>query len=280
MRKLVISFSVYGDNDLYYSGAIANAVAIRQFFPGWVARFYVDNIVAAKIRGQLENLGSEVIQMCRKKYPPMFWRFLAAGDQDIDTVIVRDVDALLCPRDWKTVRQWLNSSKKFHIIRDQPNHRSLIMCGLWGCKGGILKDIHSLINDYKRLNSVYEFGDDQRFLSIAIYPIISNSLYVSTDFIAYGDEIVHPIKLPLPQNRWLGFPATRIEMQKIRIKLLKTQTTPDSSQLQRFDFKDCPFTIPKKKKKRFRKLRSLINSNPLLKKLKLKISHLIFRKHL
>ena len=122
MRKLVISFSVYGDNDLYYSGAIANAVAIRQFFPGWVARFYVDNIVAAKIRGQLENLGSEVIQMCKKKYPPMFWRFLAAGDQDIEAVIVRDVDALLCPRDWETVSQWLDSSKNFHIIRDQPNH--------------------------------------------------------------------------------------------------------------------------------------------------------------
>ena len=75
MRKLVISFSVYGDNDLYYSGAIANAVAIRQFFPGWVARFYVDNIVAAKIRGQLENLGSEVIQMCRKNIPLCFGDF-------------------------------------------------------------------------------------------------------------------------------------------------------------------------------------------------------------
>lgn len=248
MRKLVISFSVYGDNDVYCSGAIANAVAIRQFFPGWVARFYVDDIVASKIRIQLENLGSEVIQMCKKKDPfPMFWRFLAAGDQDIEAIIVRDVDALLCPRDRKTVRQWLDSSKKFHIIRDQPNHRSLIMGGLWGCRGGVLKDIYSLINNYKRLHSVKEFNDDQRFLSNVIYPIISNSLYVSTDFIAYGDEEVHPIKLPHPQKRWLGFPATRLEKQKIRIKLLDSQISSDSPQFQRLEFKDCPY-IKKKKK--------------------------------
>ena len=34
----------------------------------------------------------------------------------------------------EAVEEWLNSNKKFHIMRDHPDHGTEILGGTWGCK--------------------------------------------------------------------------------------------------------------------------------------------------
>jgi len=130
MSKLVVSFSVYGDDRVYSSGAIANAIAVKQFFPGWIARFYVEDLLAKDLGNRLQELGTEVIEMQRKgNVDGMFWRFLTAGEPDIEAVIVRDVDALLCPRNRFVVDEWLLSHKAFISLETTPATSPLSSAG-------------------------------------------------------------------------------------------------------------------------------------------------------
>ena len=62
----------------------------------------------------------------------MIWRFLVLGDPLVDVFVVRDLDSLILPREVHAVRDWLKSSKTFHIMRDSPMHNSCIMGGMWG----------------------------------------------------------------------------------------------------------------------------------------------------
>ena len=133
--KRIISFSVYGHESHYSLGAIANAVAAKQFFPEWTARFYLDQNLVAPLGCQLESLGSECVLMDSSDgHSGTFWRFLPASDPSVDVVIVRDVDALLCPRNKCVVDEWIDSGKGFHIIRDHPHHQHPILGGALGCK--------------------------------------------------------------------------------------------------------------------------------------------------
>ena len=219
MGKRVVSFSVYGDDFVYSSGAIANAIAVRQFFPGWMARFYIEDILADSLRSRLEELGAEVVVMKRKgAVDGTFWRFLAAGEIGLDAVIVRDVDALLCPRNRFVVDEWLLSKKDFHIIRDHPHHRSLVLAGLWGARGGLLRDIAPLISEFQGATADDEWGADQRFLARYVYPLVAKNSFIHSDFIAFGDEVVHPIIARRFNSMWLGFPPARGETTEVRLR--------------------------------------------------------------
>lgn len=238
--KRLISFSVYGPDEVYQSGAIANAVAARQFFPGWTARFYVEDKLYGKLARRLEPLGAEVVKMRRKSaFDGTFWRFLAMDDPDVDAVIGRDVDALLCPRNKVVVDEWMASNQGFHIIRDHPHHRSLILAGLWGARRGVLPPMSSLINEWlRRGGSNTNYGDDQRFLSRLVYPLVSNQAYIHADFVAFGEEEVHPIHAPRPHGHWLGYPPVRGELSQSRLDDFQRLS---QSGLQRLNFDQCPY---------------------------------------
>lgn len=205
--KRIISFSVYGTDPVYAGGAIANAVATRQFFPGWTPRFYVADTLEGPLTHSLSALGGEVVvKTPRSAHDGMFWRFLPAGDPDVDAVIVRDVDALLCPRNRAVVDIWLASGLPFHIIRDHPLHRSLILGGLWGARGGVVSDMPALIDGWAESSA---YGDDIRFLEQVVYPLVVNRALIHSDFVAYAGESVVAIPVPRQDDRWLGFPPSR-----------------------------------------------------------------------
>jgi hypothetical protein len=222
MGKRIVSFSVYGDDFVYSSGAIANAIAVRQFFPGWIARFYIEDILVDSLRGRLEELGAEVVVMKRKgAVDGTFWRFLPAGEIGLDAVIVRDVDALLCPRNQFVVDEWLLSKKDFHIIRDHPSQRSLILGGLWGARGGVLRHIASLISKFQDASVDDVWGADQRFLARCVYPLVAENSFIHSDFIAFGDEVVHPIVARRLNSMWLGFPPARGKTTEARLRAFR-----------------------------------------------------------
>ena len=109
----------------------------------------------------------------------MFWRFLAASDPEVEVLIVRDCDSRLWFREKEAVNEWLVSGKGFHIMRDNHQHNTPILGGMWGARGGVLPAMRQLIEDYSK-------GDfwqvDQNFLKDVVYPIVKDDALIHDEF--------------------------------------------------------------------------------------------------
>ena len=101
---------------------------------------------------------------------------------------------------------WLKSDAAFHIIRDHPLHRSLILGRLWGARGGVVREMPALID---RWSQSTDYGDDRRFLEQVIYRFVAGKALIHADFLAYLGETVVPIAIPRQDDHWLGFPPAR-----------------------------------------------------------------------
>lgn len=63
---------------------------------------------------------------------PMNWRFLPTVDVQVSQFMSRDLDSLIGKREVAAVKEWLQTRKTLHIMRDHPLHLAEIMGGLWG----------------------------------------------------------------------------------------------------------------------------------------------------
>lgn len=188
--KKIISYSLWGDNPKYTVGAIRNAEQIKDIYPGWIARFYCGTSVPIDIKERLTSLGAEVIDMnIPGDWTGMFWRFYAIADKDVDVMISRDADSRLTLREYNAVKEWLESDKLFHVMRDHPAHATEILGGMWGAKKPILQDMIHLIDSYKK-------GDfwqvDQNFLKEVVWGRVSYTTMTHDPFFA---------KQPFPDER-------------------------------------------------------------------------------
>ncbi len=177
MNKL-ISYSLYGKNPKYLQGAIRNSLLAKEFFPEWVTRFYCGKDVPPEILRKLEGLGSQVNTFQNDWHPNgMFWRYYASTDNGYERIIFRDVDSRFSTRDITSIREWEESKRSFHIIRDHPFHMTQILGGLFG-----------VTNSPKLLGLPWEkssefgtaVGQDQKFLTKWIYPQLD-----------FSDTLVH-----------------------------------------------------------------------------------------
>tara|TARA_Y100000592_G_scaffold35948_2_gene57011 strand:- start:32077 stop:32730 length:654 start_codon:yes stop_codon:yes gene_type:complete len=190
MKKL-ICFSLWGEDKKYTIGALKNADLAANIYPGWVCRYYVGKSVPLEIVSKLfQKDNTEVFVMNEKgDWTSMFWRFLPASDDDIECIISRDTDSRLNAREKAAVDQWLDSGADFHIMRDHPYHATEILGGMWGVRGGKIKEMRSMILQYTK-------GDfwqvDQNFLKEKIYPVIKDRSFVHDPFFE---------KKPFPTNR-------------------------------------------------------------------------------
>lgn len=189
--KKVISFSLWGDDPKYTIGAIRNAELAKTVYPGWVPRFYcAKNSVPENIINQLKELNSEIIFKDSKgDWTSTVWRFEAIADLDVDVMISRDTDSRLSYREKIAVDKWLESDKMFHIMRDHPAHAIEILAGMWGVKSPMLRNIKSLIGQYRK-EKFKQF--DQTFLRNIIYPQVKDYAYVNDEFFE---------KKPFPKKR-------------------------------------------------------------------------------
>ena len=103
----------------------------------------------------------------------MLWRFHAASDCSVSAMISRDCDSWLSFREAIAVKEWLNSDKGFHIIRDHCYHSQKIMGGMWGIKKGVVPLMKQLCDEY-----IIKSNYDQGFLADIIYPKIVNNVLV------------------------------------------------------------------------------------------------------
>ncbi|TFJ83045.1 hypothetical protein NSK_005669 [Nannochloropsis salina CCMP1776] len=173
-EKRVISFGLYGNDSKYTIGAIRNAELAPLYFPGWIARFYVDSSVPPDVLKRLKELEAEIIMMQttgNDLIAGMFWRFLVADDASIDRFIVRDTDSRLNARDRLAVEEWINSGLPIHSIRDSVWHCHPLNGGMWGGTHGAIQNIGAQMASWSAKSA---YGEDMDFLNTDVWPLVEN----------------------------------------------------------------------------------------------------------
>ena len=174
MKKKLISVSVYGHRSMYLRGAEANARLVPKVYPGWTMRVYCSrNLDATK----LKKLGCDVVQMpLSRRHAGMFWRFLAAWDEDVERVIVRDVDSRLNVREAAAVAEWEASGMVAHCMMDHPHHAHMPMSGgMWGIVAGYLpQEVFKMARQMSRRPQ--QRVADMKFLRDHVHPLIKHTL--------------------------------------------------------------------------------------------------------
>ena len=169
----ILCFSLWGTNDKYTIGAIENAKLAKIIYPDWKCKFYVGNDVTQDTELELLKHGCIIEKMDDTGLIGLFWRFYGMGD-DVECFMSRDADSRLNLREKAAVDEWIDSGKSFHIMKDHKCHQNnKIMGGMFGCKGGMFKNIKNMIDEYVA-NKEISYGIDQQFLKDKIYPIIKD----------------------------------------------------------------------------------------------------------
>jgi len=167
---------------MYTMGAIHNVLQIRKYYPGWIARYYVEEGYATNITDILHSLGGEIAfipKSLSSRITGLFWRFLAAEDPEVQIMVCRDTDCRLSKREALAVKEWLESGLPFHIMRDHPWHNFPIMGGMWGCRYPALANIRRMLLNY---GVESHKGADQEFLARIVYPKAKNQAFVHDEF--------------------------------------------------------------------------------------------------
>jgi len=211
--KKIISFSVWGTNPKYAEAAYQNLLLQPEIYPDWICRFYMDETVPSSLRTKLEEGGAEIVMM-----PPsdgnygLFWRFEPLKDTTIERFIVRDSDSRLNIREAAAVKEWEESGKEFHIMRDHPQHGAKICGGMWGATSEFInkieKDYDNLLKNFLStltFNRIFTprgkyFNCDQPFLWAVVWPRIMNSHIAHIKDLPnlrfMGNERLFPIENP------------------------------------------------------------------------------------
>ena len=179
--KYLLSYSLWGEDPKYTTGAIRNAELAQAIYPGWICRFYVGASTPKSIVGELAGFPNvELVSMGESgDWRGLFWRFRPCSDIDVEAFVSRDTDSRLSQREKRAVDAWLESSCGFHIMRDHPWHGAPILGGMWGCKRGVLPDMPNLM----RAHSDGDFWQaDQEFLREVIYPRVRRNSLVHDEF--------------------------------------------------------------------------------------------------
>ncbi len=165
----IVSFSLYNERRRDVLNAVINCALAPSIYPGWTCRFYLDDTVPKQIVVALESFDHVELRWMPRHTSPAakLWRFLAAGDADVEALIVRDADSWLSTREAVCVQAWLSSGRDFHIIRDHCYHSQPMMGGTWGVRGGVLPNIGEWISEYEGAGGTY----DQGFLADRVYPL-------------------------------------------------------------------------------------------------------------
>lgn len=207
----IISFSIWGDNDKYLNGAKANIGLAKKHYPGWVVRFYHQADMPEAVLAPLREDGVELVPKGFYKDPwfGLYWRFCPMYDSpQIERFVVRDTDSPLSARDADAVKQWIDSGKPFHIMRDNPAHNIEILGGMWGSVPGLIPNFERALKGWiatvggDKSNPVGRYhGTDQEFLKACVWPAVKDN-HIAHGIKYLGNEI--PFRVTNPCNFKVG----------------------------------------------------------------------------
>lgn len=214
-----ISYSLYGSNPRYTDGALANAKLVKQIYPGWRMRVYYDRSVPQRILNALKDDGVELIDMSGSSMNKRSWRFLAAVDSQ--RFCARDIDSRLSMREAEAVKEWIESGKKFHVMRDHPSHSNYAMsAGMW-CATTIPNMEKMLHSNTKKC-----YTCDQIWLTNNIWPLAQKSLLQHDSFSC--DKFGGGRPFPTPRKGWEHVGSVYIggKMRQVDVDILKNAKQP------------------------------------------------------
>jgi len=179
-----IAFSLWGNNPKYTAGAIKNAELSSKFYTDSKQKYYIGSSVPNQIVYLLEEFSNvEIIEKeGLEDWTSLFWRFEASYDDDSDVVIFRDTDSRLSLREELAVKEWLDSDKTFHIMRDHPYHKFPILGGMWGLKKSKKYNLQNILERFIKEQAFDKYGTDYEFLGNILYPKIIEDVLIHDEF--------------------------------------------------------------------------------------------------
>lgn len=184
----LFSFSVYGSAPKYIAGAIQNAIDVHRLGSPYGSVFYCGSSIPDSVLAKLEKAGGLIRKESETWHRNgMFWRFQAQEEFINSNVMFRDTDSRISIRELKATREWLDSDKELHIMRDHPFHNAKILGGMWGVKAGC-RALSELISKCKGYGMNH--GQDQVFLMNEVYPIFRSRAFVHDSFFKFESHSV------------------------------------------------------------------------------------------
>ena len=181
-----LSFSLWGNQPIYNVGAIKNSELIKDIYPEWKMVLYYDKTVPDQTILKLKENDVLCIDVTYLNIYGMFWRFLASDIEDAEYVCFRDCDSRISEREYLAVKEWIDSKKTLHVMRDHPahgipygNNQLGILGGMWGIKSKQLPLTEMVLKYNKDIKLSY--GSDQTFLK-TIYQVFINDRYTHDEF--------------------------------------------------------------------------------------------------
>jgi hypothetical protein len=177
LQKKVISFSLWENRGIYTYGAIENAKMAPEIYPGWETSIVIHKDVDKRIVPKIKEVFDSVTinDMDNPRYHGLFWRFEAMLRDDVDVCVFRDCDGRLCDKEFQAVKEWLDSDKQIHAMRDDVNHFEPIHGGMWGVKKAGPVNLRLLYRTIKKYDSGM-YDSDQIGLKRAYNGIKENIL--------------------------------------------------------------------------------------------------------
>ena len=207
----IISFSLFGTDEYYVKCFERLLDQIFSFHKDIQLIIHSDNKNFKKLQKKiydfkykknihLINLGEESFPFCG-----FLWRLLPL-EYGFKSVSIRDVDTQWTKRDAELLNHWLASSYEAHIIRDDYGQNKEIMGGLWGVKFKQIMISDAYIDFIKpRIKRKYNLFDDQYFLALTIYPMISKfGICYSSCNLFLSDKTIYKLREPMIEDSISG----------------------------------------------------------------------------
>lgn len=173
----IISISLWGDKPQYCVGAIKNAELAKRLMPEWKCRIFIDGSVPVEYQEKLYSMDNvELAEVDTEGIFGAFWRFYSMFENEDNITISRDSDSRISEREVRCINEWLQSDKKFSIIRDHERHYDWpILAGMWGVKGSLGDTVYEKMNDYV---SRHFYTADQIFLKDVVWDIAKDDCFI------------------------------------------------------------------------------------------------------
>lgn len=208
----IISFSLWGNMPKYIIGAVENIRLQKIFYPEWTCRFYIDSTIPADVVNRLKE-GAQVCSMAESDGNfGLFWRFLPLDDTSVERFIVRDADSRLSAREADAVKEWEESGKWFHLMRDHAGHITTSICGaMWGATSEFCPGYTDMISVWLANNANrmgHERGKyfytDQLFLDEIIWPLVKDNHIAHESIISRYTGDKRPFRVANPDGSFVG----------------------------------------------------------------------------
>jgi hypothetical protein len=208
----VFSFTLFGSDPKYTKGLLKNIRIIEEKFPDWEAWIYCGDEISEDICFSLHDfpfvrlLPTHASGMVNK-----FYRFFAIDDPSVEICIIRDADSRIYERDEACIKDFLESDRLTHIIRDHPNHHHKMMAGMWGIRREAIQQclqgsrIRTLFEYWKQIWNSDKFWSDTEFLCQMLYPqLVQNALIHDETQHFEPPHMKRPFQIPLTNDDFIG----------------------------------------------------------------------------